>query len=604
MADQLALDGFKDPSAQPVAEDEPGIPEGSRVVRVLADVSGIDDKHFDYLAPPAWADQVRVGSMVRMDLHGRRVAGWIVAVDVEPPEGVRLRTLTRLSGVGPPAAVIDLAAWTAHRWVGRHRAVLRSASPSTMVPAWPAPPRRAPELRPITTDDTVAAVLGAPGTHVVRRAPAADHTEMISTVARHGTVLVITPNVVDAGHLAGRLRRLGHRVHRHPKAWAGGASGGIVVGTRSAVWAPVGGLAAIVVLDEHDEALGEERNPTWNARDVAVERARRNGVPCLLVSAVPSVAALAVADSVLDEGRSLERSGWPRVIVADRRTEDPARAGLFSPALVDAIRSGGRVLAVLNRTGRATMLSCRSCGELVRTEDGEHLMTEVEGRLVATATGEERPLVCAVCAGTTLKRLRLGTSRAAEELAALAGEPVAEVTGAGGLPDTRIVLGTEAVLHRANDADVVAFLDLDAELLAPRYRAAEQALALIARAARLTGARAPGDEGGRLVLQTRMPEHRVVRAALLADPAGFAEAEGAIRNAAQLPPAAALAVISGAGAPELATSLREVEARVVGPDDDGRYRISCPTWDELADRFDLVDRPAERVRIQVDPSRV
>ena len=96
-------------------------------------------------------------------------------------------------------------------------------------------------------------------------------------------------------------------------------------------------------------------------------------------------------------------------------------------------------------------------------------------------------------------------------------------------------------------ADVVAFLDIDAELLAPRYRAAEQAMALLVRGARLVGGRR---HGGRLLVQTFLPRHEVVQAALLADPGRLVEPERARRRLLGLPPFAALAAISGAGSDE------------------------------------------------------
>ena len=105
-----------------------------------------------------------------------------------------------------------------------------------------------------------------------------------------------------------------------------------------------------------------------------------------------------------------------------------------------------------------------------------------------------------------------------------------------------MLIGTEAVLHRAASADVVAFLDLDAELLAPRYRAAEQAMALLARAARLVGGRGGG---GRLLVQTFLPRHEVLQAVLHADPSRVAKVELSRREMLGLPPFAALAAVSG-----------------------------------------------------------
>jgi len=110
------------------------------VVRVLPDVAAID-KTFDYLVPDALRDQVRVGDVVRVELHGRRVGGWIVEVGVVPPAGVALRPLAKRSGLGPAAELIDLAHWAAWRWAGRPASFLKTASPHRVVGQLPPAPR-------------------------------------------------------------------------------------------------------------------------------------------------------------------------------------------------------------------------------------------------------------------------------------------------------------------------------------------------------------------------------------------------------------------------------------------------------------------------------
>ena len=102
----------------------------------------------------------------------------------------------------------------------------------------------------------------------------------------------------------------------------------------------------------------------------------------------------------------------------------------------------------------AAMLACAICGELALTEDGNRLMTERDGQLICLATGETRPVVCAACGATKLKRIRLGVSRAAEELSALLGEPVAELT-ADGLPRGSVFI-FPAVGHGVLDSHVCA----------------------------------------------------------------------------------------------------------------------------------------------------
>ncbi|MGI9610141.1 MAG: hypothetical protein ACR2NL_07580, partial [Acidimicrobiia bacterium] len=413
----------------------------------------------------------------------------------------------------------------------------------------------------------------------------------------------VTPDQKTAAGFAGRLRRAGVRTHRYPEDWAGGFSGGVVLGARSAVFASVPDLSSIIVLDEHDDSLANERNPTWHARDVAIERANRAGIPCLLVSAVPSPAALAGVTDVRLPARSVERLGWPLIQIVDRRDEDPGRSGLFSPTLVRRLRDDGRVLCILNRKGRAVMLACVTCGELARSESGDELMVEEDEGLIARRSGETRPRICLKCSGTKLKRLRLGVSRAAEELSVLLREPVGEVTAsadAGEGLDQRVVVGTEALLHRVAMANTVAFLDFDNELLGSRYRAATQAMTLLLRAASIVGTR-PG--GGRVLVQTRLPDHRVLRAASRAQPELFSDAELELRAAASLPPYRGLALVRGKGAEEFVSPIRNrLEIEVIGPDRDGQMLVKGQDRHSVAEVLAELQRPkASRLSVWVDP---
>jgi primosomal protein N' (replication factor Y) len=362
------------------------------------------------------------------------------------------------------------------------------------------------------------------------------------------------------------------------------------------------------VLDEHDEGLQEERNPTWQARDVAIERARRAGIPCLLVSPVPSLAALEWAGPrVAIPSRDDERDGWPLVEVDDRSREEPWVTSPVSSKLIAHLRDHTRtVLCVLNTTGRAKRLVCRTCSQATVCERCGAAVAEVAtGVLRCGRCGLERPKVCQHCGSMALTGLRRGVNRLRDELEAAAGRPVVEVTGATvgdqPLPAAGVYVGTEAVLHRVRHADVVAFLEFDSELLAPRYRAAEQALALLARAARVVGGR---NGGGRLLVQTRDPHHPVVDAALLADPGRIVAGEVAVRQSLGYPPARALALLTGEGAGEYAAGLRAAGAEIAGPSD-GRFLVRAADWDALADLLASVPRPtAARVRVEVDPPRI
>ena len=573
-----------------------------QVVRVLPDVPAIA-KTFDYLVPDAFRDQVRVGDVVRIELHGRRVGGWVVAVDVDPPEGVALRPLAKRSGLGPTPELIDLAHWAAWRWAGRPASLLKTASPERIVASLPVSrPTRAPEA-PI--GPVLAAAL-VDGRAVVRLPPGADLANVAAVVAARGNALIVCPSVAMAGAITTRLRRSGVVVASHPADWAIGASGATVIGARAAVWAPVGELAAVLVLDEHDEAHQQEQAPTWHARDVAIERAARAGVPCILTSPCPSLEALAWGNLHVP-ARARERSGWPAVEVVDRRDEDPRTAGLLSPALARLLRSDRRVLCVLNRTGRSKLLACGSCNELARCSRCEAAVEQPAEELTCRRCGATRPVVCLHCGAARFKNVRAGVTRVREELEALIGEPVTELTAASG-PDAatgRVVVGTEAVLQRIGRADAVAFLDLDQELLAPRYRAAEQALALVARAARVvsTSGTNPGRGGGLLLLQTRSPEHEVVRAAVHADPALVRDAERARRELLRLPPVTAMAEVSGAAAGGFIELLGQPVGVEVASISEGRWLLRAPDHQVLCDALASTPRPSGRLRIEVDPLR-
>ncbi len=622
--------------------DVPRVGSPQRVVRVLPDVAAID-RAFDYLVPEAWADDGRgdrltVGSRVRVVLHGRRVAGWVVADHVEPPAGVALRPLARLSGVGPTPELIDLARWAARRWAGPVSGFLATASSPTMVEALPASrsPAGPPAASPTPADPRFEAAVspdpaGRPA--VVRLPPGDDPMGLLLAAARQGDALVLVPTADRADRIARRLRRAGVPVASMPRDWARAATGGVVVGSRAAAWAPVGDLCCAVVLDEHDEAYREERSPTWNARDVVVERARRAGAACVLVSPVPSLESMAAAGHGSDDhrlvepSRSDERVGWPVVDLVDRRRDDPVRSGLFSPAIVDVLRGDGGdpVVCVLNRKGRSRLLACDGCGELARCVDhGSILVHERADADADTGPGGpdewlrcpvddgRRPVVCDPCGATRFRNLRAGVSRVREELEALAGRPVAEVTADSPVADLArpgapsLLVGTEAVLHRLERRVArVVFLEFDQELLAPRQRAAEQALTLLARAARLLG---PRTAGGRLVVQTRQPDHEVLQAVLHADPARVVPGEAARRRLLGLPPFGALARVSGAAAEEYVRRLEALPGRsgpgvdVLGPRD-GSWLVRAPDPEVLADLLAAVERPGGRLRVEVDPAR-
>lgn len=578
------------------------------VARVVPDLTGLD-RQFDYLVPEALSAHVQIGSLVRISLNGRRVGGWVVALGAPDPVMPldRLLPIAKVTGIGPTQEIIDLAEWAAVRWAGRLRPFLVAASPPGAVLRAPVAARGGPVPEP--TDPLANRLLGAGG-GVLRLPPATDSLPVVLAACRLGPTLVVTPSIAQARLLATRLRRSGRSVALLPQEWAAAAGGvDVVVGARAAVWAPCSRLAAIVVLDEHDETLQEERQPTWHARDVAVRRAAAAAVPVLLVSPCPSATAVASVDDdhFVRPSVNDERAGWPIVEIVDRTRDEPWQRSLATSALIRQLRDHGRrVICVLNSTGRARLLACRRCRSIQRCEVCEAAVVQRDdSHFDCGRCGTVRPPVCQVCGGSAFAALRIGVSRLRDELEAAAARPVVAITGKSSdtepVPEAGVYVGTEAVLHRVRGADTVAFLDFDAELLAPRYRATEQAMTLLARAARLVGGRG---SGGRILVQTFVPHHEVLDAVLHADPGRLMAKELARRRTLGFPPAAALAVVTGVGAAEYAAGLRSGGVQSA-PTLTGDVLLRAADWDTLGRAIAATPRPkGGRLRIEVDPPRL
>jgi primosomal protein N' (replication factor Y) len=575
------------------------------VVGIVPDVTGLD-RVFDYAVSEEMAASVGIGGRVRVSLNGRHVGGWIVSLEPPSDDGLKLKFIERSSGLGPDEETLDLCRWASWRWgANRLRPFLVTASPNTVVNR-ASPTRRTKVLaEPVSP---AATSLLADGGGVLRLPPSDDQMPAVLAAARLGPTLVVCASIDGARVLATRLRRTGVSVALMPDEWAqarGGAD--VVIGARAAAFAPCPDLASAVVLDEHEDAMQEERVPTWHARDVVIERARRRGAPVLLISPCPSVGALA-GRKVVAPPAEREAAAWPLVEVADRNDEEPWKRSLVSAQLIAHLRDPGvRVACVLNTKGQAKLLACRGCNTLVRCEKCDAAMGEDEvGRLDCGSCGATRPRVCASCGSGVLARLRPGVSRLRDELEAAAQRDVVSVVAN---KDSDVVddsvadvfVGTEAVLHRVRRIDVVAFLDFDSELLAPRYRAAEQAMALLARAARLVGKRR---DGGRLLIQTTMSDHEVVRAALAGSPSLASDAEVARRTALSLPPFSAMAIIDGDGAERFTDDLRSRSGISVVAHRD-RWLVRATDSTALADALAETERPANsKLRVEVDPPRL
>ena len=590
---------------------------------MLPDLPAVD-RAFDYLVPDG-LPPLQVGTVVRVPLHGRRVRGWVLELDVEPETTLdRLRPLLAVVSAGPPAPMVELCAWAAWRWAGPRAPFLRSATPPNRVTETDEPevsvgvyPQRD---APIELPDGAR--------RVIRWPPATPRDALVrALIATEGSTILVVPDLLESTRLAHELESEGRHVvpvhggdvgAERTASWEAARHGAcVVVGGRVSVLSPVPDLRAIVVLDDADEALKEERAPSWHALPLAAERARRVGARLDVVSPVPTVEALSEVDAAATAEPAAERDGWARVDVVDLRDEPPG-AGLLSARLADTLRAAldrrERALCVVNRRGRARVLACRACREVARCAVCAAAVAEGSDRLECPRCGATSPTQCSNCGSTNLRAVRPGVVRLREGLAGLVprARVLAVESGSAPLPAFDVAVGTEAVLHRApHDAErpitVVAFLDFDQELLAPRYRAAEQALWLLVRASRQVG---PRRSGGVVLVQTRTPDDPALTAARDGAPAAVIDAEIGQRRALAFPPFGGLAEISGEpSAVQSACDALAHDARlhIAGPAT-GRALLRAESVSTLCDAIAATDltaaRAAGRVRVDVDPLRV
>jgi primosomal protein N' (replication factor Y) len=589
----------------------------SLVARVVPDVTGVD-KVFDYLIPSELQEVIGVGDRVRVPLHGRNVPGWVTAIG-STTEGftevdeTKLRSVIKRLGYGPSSEIVQLALWASHRWCGRLRAFFVAASPSTLVATLPTARYQRDQVK-VAGDAAIALAVIESRSLLVQRGPLKSPVDVLVGAALSGPTLVIVPTVVRARLFAASLKRHGFTVAVLPDEW-GSAAGGVdvAIGSRTAVFARVPELRCIVVLDEHDDSLREERTPTWHARDVAIERAKQLNISCVLMSALPSVAAKAWAnDRVLQSGEQEVQSEWPRIQLIDRTLDERWSNSLLSSDFIAELRDHSRrIVVVLNTKGRARLLACASCKSLARCANCDAAVeTGAEGQFSCPRCFVQRPQVCIKCSSAKFLTLKPGVSKLREEIAQAAGRKVSDVVEVSGSSNDAdaldqakmLFVGTEAALHRVHEADTVVFLDIDQELAAPRYRASEIVGSLLVHAARLVGR---SDRGGKVMVQTHSIDSPVLQAMSTLHIDEYLHSVSDMRRFMELPPFGALAQLSGTNIDDAIEELRRNVFVHVSAGSDGSYLVKAADWQVLADALSEVEASkGVRLKVQVDPARV
>ncbi len=361
----------------------------------------------------------------------------------------------------------------------------------------------------------------------------------------------------------------------------------LVVGARSAVFAPVPRLGLICVDEEHDASYKQESDPRYDARTVAAKRAALEGAVAVYGSATPRPESWATLERLELGGRLAGRLPPVRVVDLRREAGYPLSAPLLEE-LGAVAKGGGKAILLLNRRGLAPALHCRACGATRRCPNCDVALVLHDGARGAGAGGlrchhcghdEPKPEVCPECGSAELARLGAGTQRLERELAtafpdlelvrldadtAEKPEQLAAALRRFAETDRAVLLGTQMVAkghHFANVA-LAAVVDADTGMLLPDFRSEERTFQLITQLAGRSGRDAPG----RVVVQTFQPDARPVALAANHDVARFLTGELERRRALGYPPAGHLVRILAAG-PELRpvlTALEELAARLPG----------------------------------------
>ena len=350
--------------------------------------------------------------------------------------------------------------------------------------------------------------------------------------------------------------------HGHWKQIASGAVQ-VVVGARSAVFAPTPHLGLIVIDEEHETSFKQDSTPRYHAREVARRRAELERVPLILGTATPTLESflkvLRKEDVLISMPKRVERLPLPPVVVVDIRNDPAIQKGsaigraLFT-SMQTALKGGGQIILFLNVRGFSPVLWCRGCGEGVKCPDCDITLTYHKERAVALCHSCDRsaplPSVCPKCGKPGLLNLGIGTERLEAEVRTRFPDVKclrmdSDTMSQRGSHDValekfrhgevQILLGTQMIAKGLDFPNVtlVGVIDADTLLHQPDIRSMERTFQLIAQVAGRTGRSA---KGGRVLVQTSSPEQPAILYAAAHDFIGFATDELRHRKALNVPP--------------------------------------------------------------------
>ncbi len=570
---------------------------------------------FTYLA-----DGLEKGAVVSVRFGRASRRGVVIGLEDKVPPEIEPVAVEEILGAVPPP-LVDLALWVAAYYGSTPARALGLVAPAS-------PTRRRGARRRAREDDlpaeqapaepsaTQAAALqriGAAleegtGAFLLYGATGSGKTEVYlraceQALAGGRGAIVLVPEIALTPQALGRFRaRFGERVavlhsalteaeRRDERERIASGEAPIVVGARSAIFAPVPALGLVCVDEEHDASYKQESDPRYDARTVAAKRAALEGAVAVYGSATPRPESWERLERLELGGRLA--GPLPPVRIVDLRREHgyPLSAPLLRELGRLADR-GGKAILLLNRRGVAPALHCRACGLTLRCPDCDVALTlHADGRLHChhCARREPAPELCRACGAAEVARLGAGTEKLEAELAArlpdlqrfrldadVAAHPgrLTEVLSRFAACERGVLLGTQMVAkgHHFRGVALAAVVDADSALGLPDFRAEERTFQLVTQLAGRSGRDAPG----RVLVQTYQPDARPIALAARHDVEEFLAGELERRQALGYPPFRHLVRVTVSGAGQAApvrvlTELRrelgrsETSSDVLGP---------------------------------------
>jgi primosomal protein N' (replication factor Y) (superfamily II helicase) len=557
-------------------------------------------------------DGAAKGSVVSVPLGRSRRRGVVVELVDEAPSGINPVPIDAILDELPPA-LVDLALWVADYYGSTPGRALELIAPvkrkrrkeqaSPVERQALVDSSEAPELTAEQTDALarITAALGSGGGHfLLYGETGSGKTEVYlqacaAALERGKTAIVLVPEIALTPQTLGRFQaRFGDSVallhsgltdaeRRDERERISDGRARLVVGARSAIFAPLPDVGVICIDEEHDSSYKQESDPRYDARTVAAKRAALEGAVAVYGSATPR-------PESWDRLERLELGGrfggsLPGVRIVDLRREKgyPLSAPLL--AELGAIEAnGGKAILLLNRRGVAPALHCRACGTTLRCPNCDvALVLHGEGGLHCHHCGhaERAPEACPACGSVEVARIGAGTQKLERELAkqlpglvpirldadtAQKPEALTEALRLFAETDRAVLLGTQMVAkgHHFSGVSLAAVIDADTALGVPDFRADERTFQLLTQLAGRSGRDAPG----KVVIQTFQPDSRPIELASRHDVPRFLTGELERRRELGYPPFRHLVriLVTGPKEPDVMRALEEVRGGLDGTD--------------------------------------